>query len=580
MKKLVKSVLAMILAVIMVVPMMACRGSDPTLEEPVDKSKSQLYVSNFNGGYGDEWLQKLADRFEEEYKDTSFENDKMGVQVLVDNAKDGGNAISATISGSRNQVFFTESVYYYDFVNQGLVADITDIVTEDLGKYGEPGVTIESKFIPQQKGFYKTSAGKYFGVPHYSAYYGIMYDVDLFDEKGFYFAADTTIDANTNPYNTDVNNDNDGFIFEKTDVKSNGPDGKPGTFDDGLPATYDEFFTLCDYIQGAGCTPIAWTGEHRQGYVQWFCQALATDFEGAEQMRINYEFNGTATNLVKSIDNNGKVIYEEPKTITNVNGYEIYKSAGRYHALDFYQRLSSNTAYYHNKSYNATQSHMMAQQDFLFSSPEAVSPIAMLHEGIWWENEAKDAFADIAAQYGNEWGRNSRRIGMMPLPKATKDQIGETFTVLDTHNSLGFINANCNAQELALAKLFLQYANTDESIVEYTVTTNTPKALVYDLDDEDLAKMSYFGRSVWNIRENCNVVYPFSTNPIFLNNQQALSYQNMFESNIGGTIYNQVADDLRGTRQDKKTSKEYFNGIVARYNATWWNAGFNKWFSD
>ena len=578
MKKLVKSVLAMILAVIMVVPMVACERD--LIEEEVEHSKTQLYVSNFNGGYGDEWLQKLADRFEEEYKDTSFEKDKMGVQVLVDNAKDGGNAISATISGSRNQVFFTESVYYYDFVNQGLVADITDIVTEDLGKYGEPGVTIEDKFIPQQKGFYKTSAGKYFGVPHYSAYYGIMYDVDLFEEKGFYFAADTTIDANTNPYNTDINNDLGGFIFEKTDVKSNGPDGKPGTFDDGLPATYDEFFTLCDYIQGAGCTPIAWTGEHRQGYVQWFCQALATDFEGAEQMRINYEFNGTATKLVKSIDNNGKVIYEEPKTITNANGYEIYKSAGRYHALDFYQRLSSNTAYYHKGSYNATQSHMMAQQDFLFSSPEAVSPIAMLHEGIWWENEAKNAFADIAARYGDEWGRNSRRIGMMPLPKATKDQIGETFTVLDTHNSLGFINANCNAQELALAKLFLQYANTDESIVEYTITTNTPKALVYDLDDEDLAKMSYFGRSVWNIRENCDVVYPFSTNPIFLNNQQALSYQNMFESNINGTIYNQVADDLRGTRQDKKTAKEYFNGIMARYNATWWNAGFSKWFND
>ena len=85
MKKLVKSVLAMILAVIMIVPMTAC-NRDPGLVggEPVEHSKTQLYVSNFNGGYGDEWLQKLAARFEEEYKDTSFEKDKMGVQVLVD----------------------------------------------------------------------------------------------------------------------------------------------------------------------------------------------------------------------------------------------------------------------------------------------------------------------------------------------------------------------------------------------------------------------------------------------------------------------------------------------------------------
>ena len=52
------------------------------------------------------------------------------------------------------------------------------------------------------------------------------------------------------------------------------------------------------------------------------------------------------------------------------------------------------------------------------------------------------------------------------------------------------------------------------------------------------------------------------------------------ETGVNGTIYNQVADDLRGTRQDKKTAKEYFNGIMARYNATWWNAGFSKWFND
>lgn len=580
MKKLAKSLLAIVLAVMMVVSLGACnRDPNEVGGETIITSKTQLYVSNFNGGYGEEWLQKLKARFEEEYKDTSFEEGKTGVQVLIDNAKDTGSVISTTISGSRNQVFFTEGVYYYDFVNQGLVADITDIVTEDLGKFGEAGVTIEDKFLPQQKGFYKTTAGKYFGVPHYSAYYGIMYDVDLFEEKRFYFAADNKVDAATTPYNTAINNGNNGFIFERDDVRSNGPDGKPGTFDDGLPATYEEFFILCDYIQGAGCTPICWTGEHRQGYVQWFCQALAVDYEGLEQMLINYNFTGTAKNLVKSIGADGTVTFEQPKAITNANGYEFYKSAGRYYALDFYQKLTSNTSYYHSKSFNATQSHMMAQQEFLFSKPEAVSPIAMLHEGIWWENEAKDAFADIAAQFGDEYGRNSRRIGMMPLPKATKDKVGETFTVLDTHNSLGFVNANCEPDELALAKLFLQYANTNESIVEYTVTTNTPKALQYTMNETDLAKMSYFGRSVWNIRENCDIVYPFSTNPIFINNQQALSYNSMFESTINGTTYNQIADDLRGTRADRKTSKDFFMGIVAKYNKSWWEASFSKWFN-
>jgi hypothetical protein len=46
-----------------------------------------------------------------------------------------------------------------------------------------------------------------------------------------------------------------------------------------------------------------------------------------------------------------------------------------------------------------------------------------------------------------------------------------------------------------------------------------------------------------------------------------------------GTTYNQIADDLRGTRADRKTSKDFFMGIVAKYNKSWWEASFSKWFN-
>ena len=91
MKKLAKLILILVLALTMTVTAAACRGggSDPNnpggpggntpgggdtgITEEVDTARTQLYVSNFNGGYGDEWLKTLKTRFEEFYKDTELE---------------------------------------------------------------------------------------------------------------------------------------------------------------------------------------------------------------------------------------------------------------------------------------------------------------------------------------------------------------------------------------------------------------------------------------------------------------------------------------------------------------------------
>ena len=42
-------------------------NSDDGVDEKIDKSKTQLYVSNFNGGYGDTWLRALKKKFEEKF---------------------------------------------------------------------------------------------------------------------------------------------------------------------------------------------------------------------------------------------------------------------------------------------------------------------------------------------------------------------------------------------------------------------------------------------------------------------------------------------------------------------------------
>ena len=57
-----------------------CRGSGPSddgREEKIDKSRTQLYVSNFNGGYGDTWLKSLKTKFEA--MKAKWENEKQEV---------------------------------------------------------------------------------------------------------------------------------------------------------------------------------------------------------------------------------------------------------------------------------------------------------------------------------------------------------------------------------------------------------------------------------------------------------------------------------------------------------------------
>ncbi len=147
-------------------------NSDDGVDEKIDKSRTQLYVSNFNGGYGDSWLRQLKKKFEEKYKDESFENDKLGVQVVIDNSKTQGNHLLATIPTSNNNVFFCESVFYYDYLNAGVMADISDVVNTDLAAYGDSG-TILNKFSDAQKSFYQTAEGKVFGIPHYEGFYGL-----------------------------------------------------------------------------------------------------------------------------------------------------------------------------------------------------------------------------------------------------------------------------------------------------------------------------------------------------------------------------------------------------------------------
>ncbi len=561
MKKNLIRALALLCTLVMVFSTVACNSNDAAstdpLNEKVDESRTQLYVFNFAGGYGVDWLVAAKLRFEELHKDDVLETGKKGVQIIINNEKKQGSELDAQILDNRDEIYFTEHASYYTLKSLGVLADISDAVTGDLSVYGDAaGSTIEGKLSEAQKEYFDID-GKYYGVPHYAGYSGLVYNVDLFNEKGYYFK---------NNYGTPSQIE-DYFIYSNSDTKSTGPDGQLGTDDDGLPATYEEFFILCKYIQQSGDTPIIWNGAGHTTYVNNLIDALSADHEGYEQKMLNYTLSGTATTL--GTIQNGKFVLDSQPTDIASNPLEIFRQEGKYNGLEFVEQIISNKYYYESAgsgSFNSATSHMDAQDLFLLSGHDGENkPIAMLCEGIWWESEATNTFNEMVSGMGEEYSKTNRNFALMPMPKADEDHLGKS-TLLDNIYSICFMKANIAEYKRGIAIEFIKFVNSDVSLKEFTTITNTPKALNYTMTDAEMAQMSLFGRSVMKLKQSSDIVYPVSSNPIFVNNQGQFDTHSMYWSIVSGSE-KQFAS---GAFHDFGiTAEQYFTGMLDCYKVQW-----------
>ena len=507
MNKFTKFLSVAMSATMMFSALAAC-NREPAAGGDVDNTKTQLKVSNYEGGYGRAWLDNAISRFEAKYANTSFEEGKTGVQVHVDSAKDGkaGETFLSSVANTDFHVVVTEDTFYYDAVTKNVALDITDVVTGTLSEFGE-NVSIESKMDSALQSFYKTGAGKYYGLPHYEAFYGITYDKDLFNAKGFWIAEDGTY---TKP------NKQGQF----TVVLSAGPDGETGTSDDGLPATYDEFFALCDEMVKQGVTPFTSSGLYISMVTAMMYQIWA-DYEGKENFQKTVSFEGPMT-VVDTLNDNGSFTTKTVDSFTKANAWEAYNQAGKVAALEFAKRMVSKASYYSSDMFSNAVDNIRAQANYLQSSLEN-KPVAFLVDGVWWENEAEDAgtYGLQEGEYGESASRHERKFGLLPMPKATEDKVGENRTNALRLSSLVFVNrAAVENNEVVknLAKKFVQFIHTDNELQEFSVTTSALKPFNYTVPESKMANMSEFGKDLISTRSNpkYDTVYMVSNNDLFV----------------------------------------------------------------
>lgn len=520
----------------------------------------------WDGGYGIKWAEDAARKFEADNAETSFEEGKKGVQITVEPSKSLAQDGAATNLKNLNyEIVFTEQSNYYDFIKNNAALDITEWVTTPLSEYGE-SKSITDKMRADDVEYYAQSAAKpqYYGIPWYVAFPSINYDVTLFEDNCYYFAAEGQ-------------GDKDGFINDANTPKSLGPDGKTGvidgvdySIDDGMPATFDEFFVMCDKMVDDGVVPFIWTGSV-QSYVNNLFTALTANIEGYDAMNLNYTFEGTASDLIASI-NEGVIAYDEAIEISATNGYELRRQEGKYQALKFLQRLiatqnDDGTPKYYNYAdcFGQSTSHLAAQTKFLQSKYRTDTPIAMLVDGTWWYAEAGATFNAMSGYQGAS--QKDRKLGILclPQPEAGKEK---ATTLVSAWTTSAVARKNMDVSKIKVARAFFRYLHTDEQLSKFMVTANGIRPYNFDLTNVSENDLSAYTLQQYKMYQNYETVNPYSTAPIVRNYLTSLT--NDYTTIVNGKSYTLVTDAFNSG----VTAEEYFLGMQTYMTEQSWRSKF------
>lgn len=518
-------------------------------EVSLDPEKTTVYIGNYYGGLGNEWLNVLTKKYCETHPDVQFKIDDDKNKYLLDN-------ISNNLKSSRCALFFIEKIYYYDMVSQGLLADITDVVTSPMTEFGDDA-TIESKLDSQFKNYLAYNDvcdGKYYALPTYISHHGLVYDVDLFENKKLFIGKNSTAD-------------NIVFVSGKTEnSKSLGIDKVANTYDDGLPETFEQFKKLMNEMIKKGVTPFIWSGQTTRAYFNGMMDNLTADFEGKDNYQLNYTFNGSTKLYGDSV----------ATTITEDNAYELQRQEGRMHALEFARHITNDSVHYASSSSLLTSTHLEAQDEFISSSPfqgvDNIKPIGMLIEGDWWENEAKinGDFNSVVDIKGEEYAYGKRRFGVMPLPKFDGSSQRTTFFSGSAQNAFFVNNTGSITQEQRdIAKDFLKFCHTEMGLQTFTQYTGMMRPYSYEITDEQYESLTYFSKTLYQAYKspNTDIVHDLNISQKRIKNSSYfLNYWN-WATTVGSNVFDNPAHDFINNKN--LTASAYFQGLITYHKNRW-----------
>ena len=547
-----KKIIALLIAFVMVFSLGGC-----SKKQNRDTDTIYLDFEIVDNGYGYDWLESACREFEELVKNKDYDGEggkKPGVVCKVKPVEKLTDLQTMRRSGS--EVFFGGSradtllrtghlldistLVNENNYNNGLsISDIIlnsnyDTVTRNAdGTYShtrENGTSIADLIYDDAKSVNtvkneETGVVSYYTIPTHDIYGGITYDKDLFDEYGFYFA---------NPENTsdsyqfycDVTKAYVNFVIPgSTENKSCGPDGKFGTYDDGMPSSLVELIQLYSYMNSPqnAVWPLQVPGQYPYES-DFLTDGLYTALLGVDKARGSYDFDGSV-DIVKELKTNGSAFVNESGTayleefykpdvvtvsnVTEETGYYTTWSVERYYTLLFLN-ICLNQGWLApgwNPDVN-TFTHQQAQYQFICSnfdngSGEQGPRVGTMSTGSYWYNESTTSFTNFDDFYAINDEVEYRNLLWMPLPvnifTSVTGQVGEEPTPIGTvestkgeiqaipqlHTNCMYFNKNVESDEVTYAALkdWVRFFHSQAQLEKNTIGQGFRKALNYEIRD-------------------------------------------------------------------------------------------------
>lgn len=470
-----------------------------------------IVIEPFSGsGFGYQWIKDLADEW-------SAKNGTYKIVVKENSTALSGTQLDQIASNNTNtDIYFGAEPSYSSGFYKGYFEDLTDLLAVSPDNNG---VTIQDKIIDfetWQKVAGKlsydsttdsfTTSGCYM-LPYSVTMVGMVYDHDLWVEKNYVNFAENNaevkaqLDAQGIAYQVSgkrllfVSSTGTTNYSQGDYILTAGKDGKYGTYDDGQPQTMAEFVTLLNKIVAADGKGFIYSS--MQEYASSLTLSYLVQYAGMD-----------AYSALSTFNSNGKEIALADGTSAAIdwnNGYLAYSMNGIADAVKFTNDYFGPSSKYCTRGNYVTD----AQDKFINGGLGNSKYNAMIVEGNWFEFEAAESLKSAGKQQADKgYGKVDYRYLLMPDIEGQKgidgNGHGSVFAAPETGAIV--VRKQQYPEKLAAIKDFLAYTLTDKALSETTANTGLIRGYKYSLTDAQLANMTPFQRTSYQIyQDSANV---------------------------------------------------------------------------
>lgn len=466
-----------------------------------------IIIEPFSGsGFGYQWIKDLANEW-------SAKNGTYKIIVKENSTALSGTQLDQIASNNTNtDVYFGAEPSYSSGFYKGYFEDLSDLLAVSPDNNG---VTIQDKIIDfetWQKVAGKlsydsttdsfTTSGCYM-LPYSVTMVGMVYDHDLWVEKNYVNFAENNAEVKAQLAAQGITYQASGkrLVFVSSTGTTNysqgdyiltaGKDGKYGTYDDGQPQTMDEFVTLLNRIVAANGKGFIYSS--MQEYASSLTLSYLVQYAGLNAYSALSTFNSNGNEIALADGTNVAIDW--------TNGYLAYSMNGIADAVNF------TNDYFGPSSKYCTRGNYVsdAQDKFINGGLGNSTYNAMIVEGNWFEFEAAESLKSAGKQQaGKGYGQVDYRYLLMPDIDGQKgidgNGHGSVFAAPETGAIV--VRKQQYPEKLAAIKDFLAYTLTDKALSETTAKTGLIRGYKYSLTDAQLANMTPFQRTSYQIYQD------------------------------------------------------------------------------